>query len=248
MGCCLSIRRQRPPSESMISCTPTDVQVTAVSDPSPECLGQEQGKETTPGPIPHDSIKTPSVSEACPAQSPEQEQGNEETLALGNQPSQDLLSASSSTTHTDEHDEIVITSILAMDVVLGLRRVPAGFYTVVRHSGLEWRTENKCSSVKDDVIEWSRPIPLPSDPSATICLEVYASFEFQPMLGTGEQLRELQITVEQLLDRSANDVQFTFSPMDGDVVSPCSSILVTIEQRKCERSNSPDRIITSPYC
>ncbi|KAF8127676.1 hypothetical protein EV363DRAFT_1344308 [Boletus edulis] len=56
------------------------------------------------------------------------------------------------------------------------------------------------------------------------------------MLGTGEQLRD------------ANDVQFTFSPMDGDVVSPCSSILVTIEQRKCERSNSPDRIITSPHC
>ena len=39
--------------------------------------------------------------------------------------------------------------------------------------------------------------------SATVCLEVYASFEFQPMLGAGEQLRRLTITVEQLLDRSA---------------------------------------------
>ncbi|KAF8127667.1 hypothetical protein EV363DRAFT_1401026 [Boletus edulis] len=125
-----------------------------------------------------------------------------------------------------------------MDVVLGLRRVPAGFYTVVCHSGLEWRTENKCSSVKDDVIEWSRPIPLPSDPSVTICLEVYASFEFQPMLGTGEQLRELQITVEQLLDRSANDVRV------WDRVLHNSLGTDTVE-KKCERSNSPDRIITS---
>jgi len=47
----------------------------------------------------------------------------------------------------------------------------------------------------------------PSDSSATVCLEVYASFELQPMLGAGEQLRELTITVEELLDRSAKDVR-----------------------------------------
>ena len=50
--------------------------------------------------------------------------------------------------------------IRATDVALGLRRVPAGFYTVVNHSGLEWKTENKPSSVNDDVVEWSGPIPL----------------------------------------------------------------------------------------
>ena len=45
-----------------------------------------------------------------------------------------------------------------------------------------------------------------SDMSATIRLEVYASFEFQPMLGSGEQLQMLTTTVGQLLDRSTNDV------------------------------------------
>ena len=50
--------------------------------------------------------------------------------------------------------------IRATDVALGLRRIPAGFYTVVNHSGLEWKTENKPSSVNDDVVEWSGPIPL----------------------------------------------------------------------------------------
>ena len=50
--------------------------------------------------------------------------------------------------------------IRATDVTVGLRRVPAGFYTVVHHSGLEWKTENKPSSVNDDVVEWSEPIPM----------------------------------------------------------------------------------------
>jgi len=50
--------------------------------------------------------------------------------------------------------------IRATDVALGLKRVPAGFYAVVRHGCLEWRTENKRSSVNVDVVEWSGPIPM----------------------------------------------------------------------------------------
>ena len=50
--------------------------------------------------------------------------------------------------------------IRATDIALGLRRIPAGFYTVVHHSGLEWRTENKPSSVNNDVVEWTGPIPM----------------------------------------------------------------------------------------
>ena len=51
-------------------------------------------------------------------------------------------------------------AIRATDVALGLGRVPAGFYTVVHHSGLEWKTENKPSSVNDDNVEWGGPIPM----------------------------------------------------------------------------------------
>ena len=50
--------------------------------------------------------------------------------------------------------------IRATDVALGLRGIPAGFYTVIHHSGLEWRTENKASSVNHDVVEWTGPIPM----------------------------------------------------------------------------------------
>ena len=105
----------------------------------------------------------------------------------------------------------------------------------------------------------------PSDLLTTICLEVYASFEFQPMLGAGEQLRKLTITVEQLLDRSAKDVRewdevlhkglvthtmaaFTLFPEDGEVVSPCSSISATVKWRKCENSDSSASRVLGPHC
>ncbi|KAI9569441.1 CHAT domain-containing protein [Boletus coccyginus] len=175
------------------------------------------------------------------------EQGNEESPGPGDKP-QGVSSISCSATHADGIEEMVITSIQATDVALGLRRVPAGFYTIVRHSALEWRTENKRSSVSHDLVEWSGPIPIPSDLSATICFEVYASFEFQPMLGAGEQLRDLSINVEQLLNRSAKDVPFTLLPKDGDVASPCSSILVTINRQKCMRSNSSGSKVLGPHC
>jgi len=104
----------------------------------------------------------------------------------------------------------------------------------------------------------------PSDPSATVCLEVYASFELQPTLGAGEQLRELTITVEELLDRSAKDVRewdgvsckgldthaivaFTL-PNDGDVVTPCSSILVTAKHWRSESQDSSASKVLAPHC
>ncbi|KAI9574317.1 CHAT domain-containing protein [Boletus coccyginus] len=175
------------------------------------------------------------------------EQGKEEAPGPGDQP-QDVPSPPGGATHTKEIEKIIITSIRATDVALGLGRVPAGFYAVVHHSGLEWRTENKCSSVSHDVVQWDGPIPIPSDPSATVCLEVYASFELQPTLGVGEQLRELTITVEELLDCSAKDVPFTLLPMDGDVVSPCSSILVTAKHRRRGSRDSPASKVLAPHC
>jgi len=105
----------------------------------------------------------------------------------------------------------------------------------------------------------------PLDPLATVYLAVYASFELQPTLGAGELLRELTITVEELLDRSAKDVRewdgvscksldthaivaFTLLPMDGDVVSPCSSISVTAKHRTGERQDSSASKVLAPHC
>ncbi|KAI9567762.1 CHAT domain-containing protein [Boletus coccyginus] len=236
MGCCLSTRTQRPRLES----------------------------EMAPGAL-TDSIQTPGVSDhpECAGE----EQGSQETSGSGDQP-QDVSSSSGAATHTDQIEEMVITSIRATDVALGLRRVPAGFYAVVCHSGLEWRTETKCSSMDIDVIEWNVSIPIvrrPSDLSATVCLQVYASFELQPMLGTGERLRELIITVEELLDCSAKDIRewdgflrkglsphaiaaFTLLPMDGNVVSSCSSIRITAKYCRSDSNDSSGSMVLAPHC
>ena len=50
--------------------------------------------------------------------------------------------------------------VRATDLALGLRRIHAGFYTVVQHSSLEWRTENVRSSVNHDIVAWGGPIPM----------------------------------------------------------------------------------------
>ena len=118
----------------------------SVSDPSSKHVGQEQGKEETPG-----ARDRPGIHR--------------------------VSSFSGSKMHMDENEELIITSIKhislpsakiahdkvgirATDIALGLRRIPSGFHTMVYHSGLKWRTKNKCSSVNDDVVEWSGPIPM----------------------------------------------------------------------------------------
>ena len=50
--------------------------------------------------------------------------------------------------------------IRATDIALGREGIPAGFYAAIHHSDLEWRTENKASSVNHDVVEWTGPIPM----------------------------------------------------------------------------------------
>ncbi|KAF8132367.1 TPR-like protein [Boletus edulis] len=241
------------------------IQTSSASGPYPQYAGQGQGKEEESG------------SEDQPQDGPSssgsaQEQGKEETSEHEDKPQDDHCfpssaqqqeegihvpgdqtqdgssSSSSAVTHTGKDEEIVITNIQVKEPALGLRRLPAGFYTVVHHSGHEWRTENKRSLVSDDVVEWRGSIPLPSDQSATVVLEVYASFEFQPMLGTGEHLRKLTITMDQLLDHSTKHVPFTLFPKNGDIVSPCSSILVTVKQRNGESSDSSASRVLGPVC
>ncbi|KAF8127388.1 hypothetical protein EV363DRAFT_1344622 [Boletus edulis] len=256
------VERPQPESSTPPCSTMTDdIQTPSASGPDPQYPGQEQGKEE--GSVPKDQ---PQDGPSSPGSA--QEQGKKETSEHQDKPQDDPSSPSSaqqqeeegnhapgdqpqdgsSPSSSGEDKEMVITSIQAKEPALGLRRLPAGFYTVVRHSGNEWRTENKRSSVNDNVVEWRGPIPLPSDRSATVALEVYASFEFQPMLGTGEHLRKLTITMDQLLDRSTKHVPFTLFPKNGDIVSPCSSILVTVKQRNGESSDSSASRVLGPIC
>ncbi|KAF8138974.1 hypothetical protein EV363DRAFT_1154551, partial [Boletus edulis] len=183
-------------------------------------------------------IQTPSASDPhCECVG--QEKGKEEVPAPGDRPPHSL--SSSCSTPTDEKEEM----ISERQPTFGLRRVLAGFNAMVHHSGPEWRTENKRSSVNDDVVGWSGQIPLPSD-SSTIVL-IYASFQFQSMTGTGERLRQLTITVEQLLDCSAVDVPFTFFTNDGHVfINFCNCQTAQVRGSPSARRLGPHCSITEP--
>ena len=123
------------------------------------------------------------------------------------------------------------------------------------------------SNVRPPFSKWDSPdrVRRPSDLSATVFLEIYATFEVQPILSAGMQIRRLAVTVEQLLDRSAKVVcelgevlheglgthtmvAFTLFPEDGEVGSPCSSILVTVKRQKWENSDSLTSKVLGPHC
>jgi len=50
--------------------------------------------------------------------------------------------------------------VLATDLALGLKRIPAGFYVTVQADGAEWQTTNKPVHVDQSVDEWNDRILL----------------------------------------------------------------------------------------
>ena len=107
--------------------------------------------------------------------------------------------------------------------------------------------------------------------SARVDITVSASFEFAAMLGKGETLRSLEISVSELLDHSErgqrkhrgflrklaqarfshHDVAITFFPREGEVVSSCSSLFLSVERRNSNvlgRVPSEDDISVGKRC
>ncbi|KAG1730805.1 uncharacterized protein EDB91DRAFT_740853 [Suillus paluster] len=146
--------------------------------------------------------------------------------------------ALTSTANLEAIKTVGITSIRATDVSLGLRRIPVGFHVTVQADGAKWQTTNKVVHIDQAVVEWNERIPLPLEPSSKVWFRVYASFESSPMLGQGEPLRTFEISVGELLDRSERACPFTFQPKVGDVVSPCTSLFITVEQRNLHEDDA----------
>ncbi|KAG1736966.1 TPR-like protein [Suillus lakei] len=123
--------------------------------------------------------------------------------------------------------QVVITTIRATDLTFGLQWIPAGFHVVVKADGTECQTSNKPVHVDQAVVEWNERI-----------LFVYASFELSPMLCHGEVLRTFEISVGELLDRSEKSHPIVFQPKQEEVVSPCTSLFVTVEQRLSDENDA----------
>ncbi|KAG1783413.1 CHAT domain-containing protein [Suillus placidus] len=140
--------------------------------------------------------------------------------------------------HLDGVQQVVITAIRAADLALGLRRIPAGFHVVVKADGAEYQTSNKSVHVDQAVVEWHERILLPCKPSSKLQVSVYASFELGPMLCHGELLRIFVISVGELLDRSEKSHPIIFQPKQEEVVSACTSLLMTLEQRLSDKNDA----------
>ncbi|KAG2746772.1 hypothetical protein P692DRAFT_201621352 [Suillus brevipes Sb2] len=140
--------------------------------------------------------------------------------------------------HLGQVQQVVITAIRAADLTLGLRRIPAGFHVVFKADGAEYQTSNKSVCVDQAVVEWHERILLPCEPSSKVRVSVYASFEVGPMLCHGELLRTFEISVGELLDRSEKSHPIIFPPKQGAVISACTSLFITLEQRLSDGNNT----------
>ncbi|KAG1724867.1 CHAT domain-containing protein [Suillus lakei] len=140
--------------------------------------------------------------------------------------------------HLSGVQQVVITAIRATDLALGLRHIPAGFHVTVNADGAECQTGNKPVDVDQAVVEWNEHILLPCEPSSKVRVSVYASFEVGHMLSHGELLRTFEISVGELLDRSEKSHPITFQPKQEEVVSPCASLFMTVEQRLSDENDA----------
>ncbi|KIK45613.1 hypothetical protein CY34DRAFT_77649, partial [Suillus luteus UH-Slu-Lm8-n1] len=116
-------------------------------------------------------------------------------------------------------------------LTLGFRLIPAGFHIAITADNAECQTSNKPVYLNQTVLEWNEHILLPCELSSKVRVSVYASFELGPMLCHGEVLRTLEISVGELLDRSEKSRPIIFQPEREEVVSPCTSLFMTVVQR-----------------
>ncbi|KAG1722063.1 CHAT domain-containing protein [Suillus lakei] len=158
--------------------------------------------------------------------------------ALGEEPNHPEHTQDPEHTRLSGVQQVVITAIRATDLAFGLRRIPPGFHVVVKADGTECQTSNKPVHVDQAVVEWNERILLPCEPSSKVRVSVYASFELGPMLCRGEVLRTFEISVGELLDRSEKSHPIVFQPKQEEVVSPCTSLFVTVEQRFSDENDA----------
>ncbi|KAG1753384.1 CHAT domain-containing protein [Suillus lakei] len=170
--------------------------------------------------------------------------------ALGEEPSHPEHPQDPGETYLDGVEQVVITAIRATlhstriddfpqasratDIILGLRRIPAGFHVVVKTDGAECQTSSKPVHVDQAVVEWNERILLPREPSSKVRVSVYASFELGPMLCHGELLHTFDSSVGELLDRSEKLHPIIFQFKQEKVVSSCTALFMTVEQRRSD--------------
>lgn len=129
-------------------------------------------------------------------------------------------------THSFDSPWIVITRIRAQYIFSGLKRIPIGFYVLVRFDGHQRRTQTKSIQLHGSSIEWEDNIVLPCKALAPVRFTVYASFELDPTLGDGETLYTSECRAEELI----GGTYLITSPGECSTAVLHPSLLVTLGQ------------------
>ncbi|KAG1825309.1 CHAT domain-containing protein [Suillus variegatus] len=144
--------------------------------------------------------------------------------------------------------QVVITAIRATDLTLGLRRIPAGFHVVIKIDGAECQTTNKPVYVDQAVVEWNELILLKTLGRAShllkfgsACMRHLNWVLCSVMENSSAHSRSL---LENYWIAAKNHIMLTnitaiiFQPKQGEIVSPCTSLFMTLEQRLSDENNA----------
>ncbi|KAG2130307.1 CHAT domain-containing protein [Suillus bovinus] len=185
------------------------------------------------------SLRTPPTPSTASSTEPLQKQDNEEP----NHPD-----------HTQDQAEMrlsgvqqIITAIRATDLTLGLRRIPAGFHAVIKADDVEYQTSNLSVNLDQAVVEWHERIPLPCEPRSKVRISVYVLIR----IGSHALSRRAPSHVRDLSRRTTGSQRkIASSPKQQEVVSPCTSLFLTVEQQLSDQNDAahlcPPTIPTSP--
>ncbi|KAG2040834.1 CHAT domain-containing protein [Suillus americanus] len=105
-------------------------------------------------------------------------------------------------------------------------RIPAGIYVSIDVDSRRcWKSAIKVLS-SDRSVVWGDTVTLSSHASPALSVEIRASYEADRMLGSGEVIRELQISWDELLDRGDEPFDLSFPPVYG--IHPSLTLKATV--------------------
>ncbi|KAG1812523.1 uncharacterized protein BJ212DRAFT_1483137 [Suillus subaureus] len=117
-----------------------------------------------------------------------------------------------------------------------LKSIPAGIYITINiGSRRRWKSAIKVLSSNKSVA-WGDTVTLSSHTSPAFSVEIGASYEVDQMLGSGEVIRKLQTSWDELLDQGNQIFDLSFPPVRG--VHP-SLTLKTAVLHACDDEGGP---------
>ncbi|KAH7927028.1 HET-domain-containing protein [Leucogyrophana mollusca] len=128
-------------------------------------------------------------------------------------------------THLDVTRCVLAIGIRATN--LGLKQIPVGFHLTVQIGDAGRQTAYSPVQVDQGIVEWNVTIQLPSDLTWKVRLSIYVTFESTTMPGHGDLLHTLEVSAGDLLDRCDESLPIVFQPQAGEIVSSCTSVLIT---------------------